>query len=130
MAAQDVQLAASSPPAEKQLTGPNDWVAYHSAANTALSAPHAAFTGFQHFVTCIVCTSDGDLAAAGVITVKDGTTVIFTANIPTTFRSMVVPFPKPLNGSVNAAVSVNMSTTGGGGVTGTVWMSGYSVRNP
>lgn len=127
MSAVDEALAPSQPDAGRSLYGANTWVAYHTASNTTLAAKHAAVAGQYHIARQIVVTADAATAGVNVLTVKDGTTVIFTANLPTSIQTspVIITFPGGLQASVDADITVGMTSTGNS-ANATVWMTGYS----
>lgn len=132
MAAQDLALATAAPVAESALYGPNTWVAYHSATNTALSCNHAARAGYQHFVRMIVVTADAATAAVNALTLSDGAQTIFEANLPTSIQTspVVINFGLAgLPGVAGDAVTLAMTSTGNA-ANATIWMCGYTQKAP
>lgn len=132
MSAVDEALAAASPVAEYALTGPNTWVAYHSASNTSLSCNHAAVAGKQHFVRMIIVTADAATAAVNALTLNDGSATIFNANLPTSIQTspVVINFGNAgLPGQVGDAVTLAMTSTGNS-ANATIWMCGYTQEAP
>lgn len=78
---------------------------------TAAVASHAAVAGKQYFITDIAASTD---KAGALVLVKQGTTVIWRAQIATTAagnNSYSHSFRVPLRGAVGALVSVEVDGT-------------------
>lgn len=129
MSAAIVNLAAEvRAPADWLEYRPIDWVAIHTATPGALSAGPAGAAGVQHYL-CYFSVTFSAAPAIGIITVKDGSTVIwqedFSASAPfDTFRDFG---KRPLRASIGAALTVNVATAGGS-VVQTVNAAGFSIN--
>lgn len=125
-------LAAIQPAAEVALFGQPAFTCIHTATHTALAAsvspPNA--TQCVRMFRCDLSFSAAP-SAAGTLTVKDGSTVIWQAEISTT-GPFVYSFDfsaKPLRASKNAALSANLGDPGVG-IVGTISWSGDYVAAP
>jgi hypothetical protein len=95
--------------------------------NNVATATAAAVVGVRHFMTgVIVSFSAAPAAAYKTITVKLGTTAVANfAFDPLKAPLVIIPFPSPIHGDYNQAVSAVLSASGTGGVTGTVTLFGW-----
>lgn len=90
----------------------SDWVyatpvASPIAVNTAVAMKAAAGAGVRNYVTGF--TAYNNSATASVISIQDGTTVIYTDYLPAN-GSIRVTFPSPLRGTANTAMNVVLAT--------------------
>lgn len=123
-------LAKKSVQAERLLYAPPDWVVIGTETAATTTATVAAVTNKQHFVQKAVVSFSAAPAGALTFTIKDGSTTIFQAEIPAaTTAPAVYTFEKPLNGTVNTAMTGNLASAGGSTV-GTIWMCGISCMQP
>lgn len=123
-------LAATSPPAEKAAFGVPTWTMYDTATNTALSAIKAALAQQQHYLTHVTLSFSAAPATALVLTIKDGTTIIWQTEISTDVRTFTENFEtRPLHASTNAALNIEVGAAGSG-VVQTISASGFSVMAP
>ncbi len=107
---------------------PIDWTAIHTATPGALVAGPAGVAGVQHFL-CYFCITYSAAPAIGIVTVKDGTTVIWQEDV-----SASAPFTifrdfgkRPLRAAIGAALTINVATAGGS-IVQTVNAAGFSVN--
>ena len=77
-------------------------------ANTTAVALKAANATYRNYVTGF--TAYNNSATASIITIQDGSTVIYTDYLAAN-GSIRVTFPTPLRGTVNAAMNVVLNTT-------------------
>lgn len=127
MSASIVNFGESRAPSDKLSYGTDDWTAIHSATATALSAGPAAVAQAQHY--CAKVTLSYSAApAVSVFTIKDGTTVIFQAEISASAPFVnVFDFQKrPLRASIGAALTANVGSAGGA-IVQTIIMEGFTL---
>lgn len=99
-----------------------------TADNGIATASVAAVVGARHFMTGVICSwSAAPAAAYKTLTVKLGTSAValFTFD-PLKDGLMQIPFPSPIHGDYNQAVSVELSASGTGGVSGRVTLFGFT----
>ena len=124
-------LQAVSIPAEHAFFGQPSVTVIHTATHTALSATLTPATGQYAMVArMFFCTLSFSAAPATVLTftVKDGSTVIFQAELSVTGR-FVYHFDfsdKPLRGSAGAVLSANVGDAGVG-IVQTISFAGDTV---
>jgi hypothetical protein len=70
--------------------------------------PGAANRKLRIFVTDIVLSNSA--ATAGIVSILDGLTVIFAANMPATSSQVVVDFTTPLAGTAGNTLSIQSSS--------------------
>lgn len=90
----------------------SDWqyatpVASPITVSTAVAMKAAAGTGIRNYVTGF--TAYNNSATASVISIQDGTTVIYTDYLPAN-GAIRVTFPTPLRGTANTAMNVVLAT--------------------
>jgi hypothetical protein len=122
---QNLNLAGNTP-ADRLSFGPPDWTVIHSGTAAALSAGPAGATNKQHWLTHAI-VSFSAAPAAGTITVKDGTSVIFQVEFGAHITNAIdLNFEqRPLRATVGAALTVNVSSAGGA-VVQTVSATGFT----
>ena len=131
MATTTTTLAAISPTAEIALFGQPQFTSIHTATHTALSATVTAPNADQCVRMFHLTLSYSAAPAVSVLTVKDGATVIWQAEISVT-GPFVYTFDfsqKPLRGSKGAALSANVGDAGVGIVQTLSWTGDY-VKAP
>lgn len=114
--------------AERALYGQPGFTVIHTATATALSA---TFTPKGQDVARMfhLTLSYSVAPAVSTLTVKDGTTVIWQAEIPAAAGPYVFDFSdKPLRGSAGAVLSANVGSAGGT-VVQTISWTGDTLRN-
>lgn len=90
----------------------NDWVyatpvASPITVNTAVAMKAAAGANIRNYVTGF--TAYNNSATASVISIQDGTTVVYTDYLPAN-GAIRVTFPTPLRGTANTAMNVVLAT--------------------
>ena len=127
MATTTSTLAAVSPTAEVALYGQPQFTSLHTATATALSATVTPPNADQQCRMFHLTLSYSAAPAVSVLTVKDGTTVLWQAEISATGPFVYVfDFSlKPLRGSRGAALSANVGSAGGAVVQTLVWTGDY-----
>lgn len=127
----DLTEAPSSPPAEAAAFSPVTWACWQSVANGAIAATHAAKAGMQHFVTQVIVKTDADYSAISTFRLLDGATLLLTIPWAVNDRQLVITFPGAgIPCTQGAAVNIDMGTSGGAGIIGMIYASGYTVRCP
>lgn len=116
--------------------GPARWSEVASATNGTATATHAAVShtdvrvpAVRHVITGFSFSASAAPAAAATLLVKNGTTTIFSYNIPTTF---VGPFDVDLSSPYvcdQATACSIVASALGSGVIGTVVLRGMSVSD-
>lgn len=117
-------------PAEKWEFGAADWTVYDTGTHAALAAVVAAVAGVQHAIAYVTLSFAAAPVAACVFTIKDGTTIIWQAEIATDVPRVVnFDFSKrPLRAAAGAAISANL-TDPGVAILATISASGISSRS-
>lgn len=100
-----------------------EWIATDSKDNATATATKEAVAGKRHVITGIVASFDG--SATKTITIKKGTTTLVTYTI---INNGQLNFINPLIGDLGGAVSAVLAASGTGGVTGTIYLLGYSTK--
>jgi hypothetical protein len=130
-------LDPSSPVAEKALYGLADWTVVGTAtgastATVTARAQSASTNGvetaaYQIAPTRAYLSFGATITSACTFTVKDGTTVIFQAEIPTATNPLPIPFDlRGLRSSAGAALTAAVSSPGS--ITATITMWGKYFR--
>lgn len=102
---------------------PAGWLARGEADNALATATKAAEVGLQHIVYGVTAGFSG--AAAGkLLTIKDGTTVIFQAYVT---NQLAIHFPRGLAITPGAACSAELAASGTGAMLGEVDLHGITV---
>lgn len=94
-------------------------------ANATVTATQAAVAGANHVVQRVVGTYS-TTAGVGTLTVSFGATVIATVQSVGGLASIVFENDGHFNPTTNQAVSASL-TGGGGALTGTVYIKGYTT---
>lgn len=131
MASTTNTLAGTSPSAERAAFGVPDWTAIDTGTNAALAATRAAVANKQHYATKATLSFSAAVAAAITFTIKDGTTVIFQAQIPaTTLAPITFDWQRrPLHASTNTDLVAGVGAAGAS-VVQTITLEGFSVEAP
>lgn len=102
---------------------PAGWVARGGADNALATATKAAEAGRQHIVYGV--TASFSAAAAGkLLTIKDGTTIVFQAYVT---NQLSVHFPHGIAITPGAACAAELAASGTGAVLGDVDLHGITV---
>ena len=99
----------------------SEWTETDSKDNVLATAAHALEASKRHFITSISVAYSA--AAIGLVQIKDDTTVIWDMYV---HNQLHMTFPKPLQGTIGQAVSVELAASGAGGVLGKANISGYT----
>lgn len=114
-------------PAERLAFGAPDWTLIDTATATALNAVLAAVQGVQHVLEHVTLSYSAATAVA-TLQVKDGSTVIWQAEIPAAAGPFIFDFSKcPLRATTGASLSVIVGSAGGA-VVQTISAIGYSSQ--
>jgi len=126
-----VTLAVASAPAEKLEFGMPEWTVIGDATNAAVTCTRAAVADKQHHCTVVTLSFAATVAAACTFTIKDGTTVIWQAEIPTMDNPAPITFDfqqRPLRAAVNTALVAGLSSPGN--IKAVISMSGFTSNRP
>lgn len=111
--------------ADKLLFGMPDWSAIHSDTATALSCGAAAVANEQHFATRLTLSYSA-APAVSVLTIKDGSVVLWQAEISATGPFVYdFEFKRPLRARVGQALTANVGSAGGA-VVQTLILQGFT----
>lgn len=111
--------------ADKLAFGAPDWSAIHTATATALACGPAGVQGQQHFATRVTL-SYSVAPAVSTLTIKDGSTVIWQAEISATGPFVYdFVFERPLRASAGNDLTANVGSAGGA-VVQTLILQGFS----
>lgn len=102
---------------------PAGWIARASADNALATATKAAVSGRQHIVYGVTASFSG-AASNKLLTIKDGTTVVFQAYV-TSLAS--VQFPRGIAITPGAACSAELAASGAGATLGDVNLHGATL---
>ena len=102
---------------------PAGWIARASADNALATASKAAESGRQHIVYGVTAGFSGS-ASNKLLTIKDGTTVVFTAYVT---NQLAIQFPRGIAITPGAACSAELNASGTGAMLGEVDLHGVTV---
>lgn len=110
------QLQSVSLSSERSLYASPDWTAVGTGSNATVTATAVAVAGKVNHCTKLVASFSAAPAAACTVTIKDGTTVIFQAEIPAAVTAPIpFDFSQPgtrLRGSTGNALVAGCTTPG------------------
>lgn len=97
------------------------WVEKANADNAVATATRAAQAGRKHYIEAI--TGSYGLSKSGILTIKDGDTVIYEFIV---YDTEHIEFPRPIPITRGNAVHVELTASGAGGTIGYVNMVGVT----
>jgi len=111
---------------DKLLYGQPDWSIVNTGTNASIACVLAAVTNVQHFCTELDVSFATAPSSGGVMTVKDGTTVIWQASFGVgSGQFFHIDFARPLRATNSASLTATVDAAGSS-VAGTVTMIGFS----
>lgn len=116
------------PRLEVLMAGPLGWSVVNApASNNAALSTKAAAAGLQHIISGVSFSSNGIPAAAVLVTLKDGVTVLDQWYVPASlFAPIVIEFKRPFVITAGALTEINLPALGAG-VSGSVTLRGITV---
>lgn len=113
---------------EDKAFAPTQWTVVDSKTNATATAAKAATAGKQHWVTGISFSMSAQPAAAVVVQVLNGATVLDQFQIPAAAQAPLVHnYTPPLEIPAGTAVSITVGALGSG-VVGTVVLKGKTFN--
>lgn len=122
-------LGAYSAAGEKLLYAYPDWTAVGSETAGTTTATATALAGRQRAALWAVVSFSAAPAGAIVFQLKDGSTVIFQAEIPASATAPILIPLRGLRATQGVALSATMGSAGGSTV-GTIALAGVTLRQP
>jgi len=111
---------------DKLLYGQPDWSVVNTGTNASIACVLAAVTNVQHYCVELDVSFASAPLTAGVMTIKDGTTVIWQASFGVgSGQFFHIDFMRPLRATNGAALTATVDAAGTS-VAGTVTMIGFS----
>lgn len=113
---------------EDRALAPTTWSVVVSQTNAPATATRAAATGKQHFITGFSFSMSAAPAAAVVVEVRDGATVIDQFQIPAAAQApLVVSYSRELQCTTGNAATITVGALGAG-IVATVVLKGKTFN--